>query len=97
MPPGWQPTVDDGHRVVAETWAGAPGVAPRGSPGVLVGRTRELATITTAMTAARRAWCPGREVGIGKTALAEHTAVMASGHEWAVVCNTLRGGLTRGK
>jgi hypothetical protein len=70
-------------------------MAPRGSPGVLVGRTRELATITTAMTAARAVH--GREAAIGKAVLAEHAAAMVSGQEWAVVCNTLRGGLTGGK
>jgi AAA ATPase domain len=50
---------------------------------MLVGREGELDTITAAMTAARRGAQRAvhlvGEPGIGKTALAEHAAVMASG------------------
>lgn len=53
MPPGRQPTVD-GDDPDARTSGGASGVALQRSPGVLVGRGRELATITRAMAAARR-------------------------------------------
>jgi predicted ATPase len=67
---------------------------------MLVGREWELDTITAAMTAARRG--AQREVHlvgeprIGKTALAKHAAVMASGQaqRW---CTTPPGRLTRGK
>jgi DNA helicase TIP49 (TBP-interacting protein) len=72
-------------------------VAPQGSPDVLVGRTRELATITTAMTAARRGAARVvhlvGEAGIGKTALAEHAAVMASGQGWGLEQTHLLAGL----
>jgi predicted ATPase len=51
---------------------------------MLAGREGELDTITAAMTAARRGAQRAvqlvGEPGIGKTALAEQAAVMASGH-----------------
>jgi DNA-binding MarR family transcriptional regulator len=54
----------------------------------LVGRERELEAIATAMAPARRGAARVghlvREPGIGKTALAEHAAALASGQGWAV-------------
>src|SRR6266536_1253133 len=87
MPSGRQPTVH-GDRVDAERSGSVPDVAPQEPADVLVGRARELTAIATAMTAARR----GRarvghlvgEPGIGKTALAEHAAVLASEQGWMV-------------
>ena len=88
MPPGWQPTVDGGDQVVAETSGNASGVGAQASAGVLVGRARELATITAAMAAARRGTARVvhlvGEPGIGKTALAEQAAALASGQGWVV-------------
>src|SRR6266498_5265735 len=87
MPPGWPPTVH-GDRVVA-AWSGSvPGVAPPEPAGVLVGRARELMAIATAMMAVRRGAARVvhlvGEPGIGKTALAEHVAALASGQGWVV-------------
>ncbi len=87
MPSGRQPTVH-GDRVDAERSGSVPDVAPQEPADVLVGRARELTAIATAMTAARR----GRarvvhlvgEPGIGKTALAEHAAALASEQGWMV-------------
>jgi tetratricopeptide (TPR) repeat protein len=87
MPPGGPPTVH-GDRVVGERSGSVPGVAPQEPSDVLVGRARELTAIAAAMTAARR----GRarvvhlvgEPGIGKTALAEHAAALASEQGWVV-------------
>jgi len=54
----------------------------------LVGRGRELTAIATAMATARRGAARVvhlvGEPGIGKTALAEHAAALASGQGWAV-------------
>jgi hypothetical protein len=54
----------------------------------LVGRARELTAIATAMATARRGAARVvhllGEPGIGKTALAEHAAALASGQGWAV-------------
>src|SRR6266508_3190221 len=88
MAPGWQPTADSDDRVVAERSGSVAGVAPQEPPDVLVGRARELTAITAAMAAARRgaqrvAHLVG-EAGIGKTALAEHAAALASGQGWVV-------------
>jgi tetratricopeptide (TPR) repeat protein len=87
MPPGWQLTVY-GDRVVAEPSGSVPGVAPPEPAGVLVGRARELTAIATAMTAARRGTARVvhlvGEPGIGKTALAEHAAALASEQGWQV-------------
>jgi predicted ATPase len=56
---------------------------------MLVGRARELTAIATAMAAARRGAAGVLhlvgEPGIGKTALAEHVAMTASGQGWRVV------------
>jgi hypothetical protein len=55
---------------------------------MLVGRARELTAIATAMAAARRGAARVvhlvGEPGIGKTALAEHVAMTASGQGWTV-------------
>jgi AAA ATPase domain len=55
----------------------------------LVGRARELEAIATAMAMARRGAARVvhlvGEAGIGKTALAEHAAALASGQGWTVV------------
>jgi predicted ATPase len=87
MPPDRQPTVDGDDRD-ARASGSASGVAPQRSPGVLVGRARELATITTAMAAAQRGTARAvhlvGEAGIGKTTLAEHAAALAGGQGWAV-------------
>src|SRR6266508_3936762 len=88
MAPGWQPTADSDDRVVAERSGSVAGVAPQEPPDVLVGRARELTAITAAMAAARRGaqrvvHLVG-EAGIGKTALAEHAAALASGQGWVV-------------
>jgi predicted ATPase len=60
-----------------------------GSADVVVGRGRELAPITAAMTSVRRrvqrAVHLVGEPGIGKTALAEHVSSLASAQGWAVV------------
>jgi hypothetical protein len=83
-----QPGVDGDNRGVTELATGAPDV-PEGPSGVLVGRTRELAAITVAMTAARRGAQRAvqliGEAGIGKTTLAEHAAALAAGQGWTVV------------
>jgi tetratricopeptide (TPR) repeat protein len=87
MPPGWRPRVH-GDRVVAERSGSVPGVASQEPSDVLVGRARELTAIATAMTAARRGTARVvhlvGEQGIGKTAVAEHAAALASGQGWAV-------------
>jgi tetratricopeptide (TPR) repeat protein len=82
-----QPGVDGDNRGVTELSTGAPEV-PEGPSSVPVGRTRELAAITAAMTAARRGAQRAvqlvGEAGIGKTTLAEHAATLASGQGWTV-------------
>jgi hypothetical protein len=88
MPPGWEPTVDGGERAVTEPSGSTPTVASPGSQDVLVGRARELTTITAAMAAAQRGaqrvvHLVG-EPGIGKTALAEQAAALASARGWVV-------------
>jgi tetratricopeptide (TPR) repeat protein len=63
-------------------------VGPDGQT-MLVGRGRELTAIATAMAASRRGAARVvhlvGEAGIGKTALAEHVAMTASGQGWTVV------------
>jgi tetratricopeptide (TPR) repeat protein len=88
MAPAWQPRVDGDDGGFAELSTGAAEV-PQGRSGVLVGRARELATITAAMAAARRSTARVLhlvgEAGIGKTTLAEHAGGLASAQGWTVV------------
>src|SRR6266487_284607 len=87
VPPGW-PSRVLGDRVVAERSGSVSGVAPSEPASAPVGRARELTAIATAMATAGR----GRarvvhlvgEPGIGKTALAEHAAALASEQGWMV-------------
>jgi hypothetical protein len=85
---GWQQMADGDDRIVAGASGSDPAAAPRESPGVLVGRARELTAIATAMATARRGVSRVvhlvGEPGIGKTALAEHAGMLASGQGWAV-------------
>lgn len=89
MPSGRQPMVHTDDQIVAGASGSDLAMAPQGSPGVLVGRARELEAIATAMMTARRGTARVvhlvGEPGIGKTALAEHAAALASGQGWVVV------------
>jgi tetratricopeptide (TPR) repeat protein len=88
MAPAWQPRVDGDNEGVAERSTAAAEVPQRPS-GVLVGRARELATITAAMVAAQRSTARVLhlvgEAGIGKTTLAEHAGGLAAEQGWTVV------------